>query len=170
MDIVLFDEYLLSQIVNNIDKIKDVKLLRSVNRQFNKLLKDKFEELFKEKKTKVSCLTDCDIFKYCYWGDFMFNFDLITPIHNRNNFVKKHKIIKETIAPKYILDEVNKTYLINDHTEYYRTKDYYCIVITSPYIDKESKEYIEMIGKRWIKTKKLYTYGAISFYKKIYLV
>jgi hypothetical protein len=167
MEVVIYDEDLLNEIFENIDEIKDIKSLRVVNKQFHLLLKSKFEELYIPKKTRVRYITDDDIYKCCYWGDFLFHFDLIKFIHNRNKFVKEHKIVRETIIPRYVNDEIQKTNLINDHTEYYITKDNYYLVITSPYIDKCSEEYECMVENGWVQTKKLYTYGAITFYKKM---
>jgi len=106
------------------------------------------------------------LYKNTYWGKFQSNSNPKI-IENRNNFVKKFNI-QECITkiPQYISKIIDETrlYITLDHLECYRTTDKQIIIVSSPYSDTISQDYIKC---GWISIEMLYNEAAITYIKYV---
>ena len=120
------------------------------------------------------------IYKDCYWGYFQSEITNGILEHepnkeivkNRNEFITKYNIIKSNDnIPRLIeLNFLNRINYKVDHLESYKTRDNKIIILSSPYMIKETgKDYDNYIKKGWEEIPKLYHNYAITFLLSFYL-
>jgi hypothetical protein len=92
-------------------------------------------------------------------------------VKNRNEFITKYNIIGKCKIPRLIeLNFLNRINYKVDHLESYKTRDNKIIILSSPYIIKETdKDYNNYIKKGWGEIPKLYHDFAITFLLSFYL-
>jgi hypothetical protein len=86
---------------------------------------------------------------------------------NRNEFITKYNIIKSTnnIHRLIELNFLNRINYKVDHLESYKTRDNKIIILSSPYMIKETdKDYDNYIKKGWKKYLNFITILILHFY------
>jgi hypothetical protein len=116
------------------------------------------------------------IYKDCYWGYFQSEIKNEILEHepckeiakkNRNEFITKYNIIKSTnnIHRLIELNFLNRINYKVDHLESYKTRDNKIIILSSPYMIKETdKDYDNYIKKGWKKYLNFITILILHFY------
>jgi hypothetical protein len=108
-----------------------------------------------------------EIFKYTYWGGFLYSNEKANIIENRNRFIREYDIKnhKQTGMKKLCewLDNEKRTNLDLDHVEIYITNDKQLIVITSPYNHVNPSDFED---RGWTPIYPLYNRNAYTFMKE----
>jgi hypothetical protein len=109
-----------------------------------------------------------EIFKYTYWGGFLYSNEKAGIIENRDRFIvdydiKDHK--RSGLKKIYRwLDAQQKNGCELDHTEVYITNDKRLIVITSPFKHVNPSDFED---RGWTPIYPLYNRNAYTFMKEV---